>query len=44
MLTLVGGVGRVGGLVLVERIPCLAWVRWSLEVSSQLGQYFEVLE
>ena len=43
MLTLVDGLGRVGGLVLVERMPCLAWVRWPLEVSSQLGQYLEAL-
>ena len=39
----VGGVGRVGGPVLVERMPCLAWVRWPLEVSLQLVQYLEAL-
>ena len=43
MLPLVGGVERVGGPVLVERMPCLAWVRWPLEVFLQLGQYLEAL-
>ena len=38
-----GGVGRVGRLVLVERMPCFACVRWPFDVSLQLVQYLEAL-
>ena len=43
VLPLVGGVGREGGPVLVERMPFFAWVRWPFMVSSLLGQYLEAL-